>query len=111
MAKSTKAVITETNLFLVEGGINLKFLMSDGTTVRPGFIAFGNAKEFTFDRKKGSIVKAATTGGKFGDRGFLFTLGKVSYKLFPQAKGHFFGTPVADHGPASSYDDFLAATA
>lgn len=106
MAKS-KPVVIKASVFLIEGGVDLKLDMSDSSVQRVSNIPFGGMQDFSHDRKKGAIIPCPTAGSKHGDRGFNFQLGKVAFKLYPQAKGHFFGTVREDRSPASSYDEML----
>jgi len=109
MTKSTKTVVSA-SVFLIQGGVDLKLVMSDGTTERVPNIPFGAMKKgFTHDRRKHTLTPCTTVGSKHGDRGFHLRRTDVSFVLYPQAKGHFFGGPQQERGPASTYDEMLEA--
>lgn len=109
MTSTKKNTVQQATLWLIYGGIDIKMVATDGKPYKIQGMSFTEMKEFTFDRKKGSITPCETKGSKHGDRGFIFKLGATSFKLYPQAKGHFFGSVAEDRGPISSYDDMLEA--
>jgi hypothetical protein len=103
---NAKAGIT---IFLNSDTVDVKIRHEDGgeqETVAK--VPFGSMKDFSHDRKKHSLVPTDLGNNK---RGFIFKQGRryPAIKVWPQSKGHFFGSFDQGDSAPGSYDDMLAA--
>lgn len=100
-----KAGIT---IFLNDGSIDVKLRHEDGGPQEVvAKIPNAHIGDFSHDRKKHCLKPADLGNGK---RGFLFTQGRryKNVKVWPQAKGHFFGSFDQEERSVGSYDQLLA---